>query len=239
MSRQQQAPTNGTGTGGGFRTGVPTIRAATVADVDQVTGVMVDAFLDTPDGPWLIPDRDERRTVYLRYCRALAGFTVADDDSYVEVADIDGEVAAAAIWFDNTRVSVAAAQREEQWQRLTVQACGVYADRFGLLDEVFAAHHPSTPHVYLAWLGVHPARQGAGLGSALLRSWHRDLDEANVPAYLVATSYPARRLYLRCGYADRDPAPFFLPGHGPAMWPMWRDPGTEPHPGGWTSGGSA
>jgi GNAT superfamily N-acetyltransferase len=226
-------------TGHRLRTGVPTIRAATDRDIDQITDVMVAAFLDTPDGPWLVPDRDERRAVYERYCKALTGFTLADDNGYVEVADIDGQIAGAAIWLDYVHVSVAAADWEAQWPPLAANACGDHMPRFLLLDTVFAAHHPTTPHFYLAWLGVHPDRHRTGLGAALLRHRHTDLDDLGVPAYLVATSYPARNLFLRHGYQDHQPAPFFLPDNGPAMWPMWRDPGTTPSAGSWASGGCA
>lgn len=52
------------------------IRQATPADLDQITATLVDAFLDTPDARWLIPDRDARHTVYPRLCAALAGYTL-------------------------------------------------------------------------------------------------------------------------------------------------------------------
>jgi hypothetical protein len=44
----------------------------------------------------------------------------------------------------------------------------------------------------------------------------------------VLTAGPAgtRRRYHRHGYVLRPDAPIRLPGSGPAMWPMWR----EPHP---------
>lgn len=189
------------------------VRIATSADTDQIIEVLVEAFLDTPDAPWLVPDRDERRTIYQRFSRALVGFTL--ERGYIEVTD---PVEAAAVWFDYayTPPDLAA------YDHLRSAACGPYADRFRLLDDTFAAHHPRTPHHYLAWLGVHPDRQCTGLGSALLRHRNERLDTAGLPAYLVATSSGAVDLYARHGYQRRRGTPFFLPDNGPPMWGMWR-----------------
>lgn len=192
-----------------------TIRLATGGDADQITDVLVEAFLDTPDGPWLIPDRDERRAVYERFSRALVGFAL--EHGYVEVTD---RIEAAAVWFDYAYTPPDLAVYEP----LRVAACGVHADRFRLLDDTFATHHPQYPHHYLAWLGVHPDRQCTGLGSALLRHRNERLDVAGLPAYLVATSSGARDLYTRHGYRLSPHMPFFLPDSGPPMWAMVRQP---------------
>lgn len=190
-----------------------TIRLATADDTDQITTVLVEAFLDTPDAPWLIPDRDERRAVYERFSRALIEFTLAY--GYIEVTE---PVEAAAVWFDYAYTPPDLAV----YDKLRSAACGRHADRFRLLDDTFAAHHPRTPHHYLAWLGVRPDRQCRGLGSALLRYRNERLDAAGLPAYLVATSSGAADLYARHGYQRRRGTPFFLPDSGPPMWAMWR-----------------
>jgi len=44
-----------------------------------------------------------------------------------------------------------------------------------------------------------------------------------MPAYLEASTERNRGLYLRHGFADR--GGLRLPGDGPRMWPMWREPG--------------
>ncbi|HEX5493068.1 MAG TPA: GNAT family N-acetyltransferase [Mycobacteriales bacterium] len=87
---------------------------------------------------------------------------------------------------------------------------------------MFEAHHPSEPHHYLAFLAVRPERQGAGLGSALLRHHHARLDRTGVAAYLEASSPRSRELYLRHGYRPRG-EPFTVPD-GTPFWPMWRTP---------------
>jgi GNAT superfamily N-acetyltransferase len=195
---------------------VVTIRPAVPADTDHITRVLAAAFLDTPDGPWLVPNQADRRRVYQRYCTALVDYTL--QYGHIDVTD---SLDAAAVWFDHTQPPPPQAQ--DEYERLRATACGGYADRFRLLDDVFAAQYPSRPHHYLAWLGVHPSRQCRGLGTALLAHRHRQLDAAGLPAFLIATSSGARQLYVRHGYTPPK-APFFLPDSGPPMWPMQREP---------------
>jgi GNAT superfamily N-acetyltransferase len=81
--------------------------------------------------------------------------------------------------------------------------------------------HPAEPHAYLFLIGTRPDRQGAGLGSALLRHVLERCDREGTPAYLEATTAGSRRLYLRHGLAEV--GVIQLPD-GPPMWRMWRDP---------------
>ena len=90
-------------------------------------------------------------------------------------------------------------------------------EAFTILD----AHHPHEPHWYLGFLGVQPALQGLGLGSALLQATLVGVDAAGEPAYLEATSADNRRLYERHGFEVVRELP--LPG-GPSLFAMWREP---------------
>jgi GNAT superfamily N-acetyltransferase len=102
---------------------------------------------------------------------------------------------------------------------------GRWLPRFEAFDAAMEDHHPAgAAHEWLAIIGVHPARQGRGLGSALLAARHRVLDRSGRGAYLEAASPRARDLYLRHGYSLRPGGPLHLPDGGPPMWPMWRDP---------------
>jgi len=77
-------------------------------------------------------------------------------------------------------------------------------------------------------LAVRPDRQGRGTGAALLAAGHAVLDQVpGTPAYLEASSPRALDLYLARGYALLPGAPFHLPGDGPPLWPMWRQPCTR------------
>jgi GNAT superfamily N-acetyltransferase len=77
--------------------------------------------------------------------------------------------------------------------------------------------HIREPHVYVAYVGVAPAGQGRGIGSALLRRVLDRCDADGLPAYLEASSPRNRALYERHGFVTlgelrlRD---------SPPLWPM-------------------
>ena len=89
-----------------------------------------------------------------------------------------------------------------------------------------ARHHPHDPaHWYLDYIGVEPAGQGRGLGSALLAPMLARCDTEGRGAYLNAGSPRSRDLYLRHGFEVR--SEFRLPFGGPPLWRMWREPGAS------------
>jgi hypothetical protein len=71
---------------------------------------------------------------------------------------------------------------------------------------------------------VRPDRQCNGIGSHLLIRSHAFLHTVRTPAYLEATDPRNRELYRRHGYLDLDDDPIVLPGGGPCLFPMWREP---------------
>jgi GNAT superfamily N-acetyltransferase len=83
--------------------------------------------------------------------------------------------------------------------------------------------HPRAPeHWYLEALGTAPPRQGQGLGSALLRPILALCDRDRLGAYLESSSERNRALYERHGF--RVVEVFSMPGGGPGIRRMWRDP---------------
>lgn len=112
----------------------------------------------------------------------------------------------------------------DDYEARPAASAGPHLPRFQTLDRAFAESHPHTPHHHLAFLAVHPSRQGHGLGTLLLRHHHAALDSARRPGYLEASSERSRSLYARHGYRDTG-EPFTLRPDGPQMWPMWREPG--------------
>lgn len=97
---------------------------------------------------------------------------------------------------------------------------------FALFDEM-ARHHPQEPHWYLPMVGVEPARQGRGDGSALIAPVLAGCDAKGVPAYLEATSPRSRTLYARLGFEDMG---VIEVGDCPPIVPMLRRPRQgEPH----------
>ena len=83
--------------------------------------------------------------------------------------------------------------------------------------------HPRRPaHWYLHYLGVVPARQGQGLGGRLLRPLLDRVDAERLPAFLESSTDRSAALYARNGFAVT--GTFDMPGRGPMLRQMWRDP---------------
>jgi GNAT superfamily N-acetyltransferase len=188
------------------------IHLAGLDDVGAVTGTLAEGFLDGDLANWLIPDRRKRRSVYAGYFRIFAEFFLQHGQ-----VDATEDLDAVALWWPVGQLLVLdIPDYDERLAKVTGDAVG----RFKLLDFTMHAHHPTyRPHHYLAFLGVHPDRQGQGLGSALLQHRHQQLDQEATPAYLESTGWRNRGLYERCGY--RLLGPLLVPG-GPTLVPMWR-----------------
>ncbi|HET8684735.1 MAG TPA: GNAT family N-acetyltransferase [Micromonosporaceae bacterium] len=182
-------------------------------DAAVVAALVAEAFESLAVTHWLVPDPAARRTV-------LAADMAILVEHALELGHIDmvEDRSAAAVWFQRGAEPV---PPPPEYERRLAVACGPWSDRFRILDALFEAHKPRAPHHHLALLAVTPARQGTGLGSALLRHHHRYLDRQRIPAYLEASSVRSRYLYRRHGYLA---GPQFTLPEGPPLWPMWREP---------------
>jgi ribosomal protein S18 acetylase RimI-like enzyme len=86
------------------------------------------------------------------------------------------------------------------------------------------SRHPKEPQsYYLAAIGVEPAAQGRGEGSALMEPILARADAEETACYLEASSTRSRALYERHGFVQT--GEIQLPRGGPTIWPMWREPG--------------
>ncbi|MGF1507898.1 MAG: GNAT family N-acetyltransferase [Myxococcota bacterium] len=75
-------------------------------------------------------------------------------------------------------------------------------------------------HLYLAFLGTVPERQGRGHGSRLLQRFVELADERGLPAYLENSNPANTGLYERYGFTTT--REWNLPDHGPRMLGMIR-----------------
>lgn len=190
----------------------PEIVRAEANQAARVAGLLAEAFEPLAVSAWLVSDPDGRRRVLAANFQIFV--ELAFPYGHVEITD---EFDAAAVWFHGSEFPA-----PPDYESRLLDACGQWVDRFRILDEYFAAHHPHEAHHHLAFLGVQPNHQGGGIGSVLMGAHHRRLDEAGIPGYLEASSERARDLYLRHGYRLLG-EPFHLPD-GPPFWPMWREP---------------
>ncbi len=83
-----------------------------------------------------------------------------------------------------------------------VQGAGVI-QRWSAIADALQLHRPLAPHAYLATLGVAPATQRGGVGSALLRHWLAQIDERRERAYLETDRAESAAWYASAGFVAR------------------------------------
>ena len=203
-------------------TSLAQIRHAEPTEAAAVAGLIAEAFHPLAVSRWLVPDDDARARIFPSYFQILVDHALTTGIVYL-AAGGDG----AAVWFPITaRTPLAEPDRYEERLRL---ACGSYTGRFHVLDNLFAAHHPTVSHHYLALIAVRPAAANRGIGGTLLTRHQGTLDRAGLGAYLEAADTRSARLYTRHGYRLQDPGPIHLPDDGPPLRPMWRPPAGPTH----------
>ena len=92
------------------------------------------------------------------------------------------------------------------------------AEVFAVFEQM-GRYHPQEPHWYLPLIGVDPAQQRKGYGSALLQHALRECDRDHAPAYLESSNPANIPLYERHGF--RVLATIQV-GTSPPIFPMLR-----------------
>jgi GNAT superfamily N-acetyltransferase len=186
------------------------VRQAGPADAEGISSALAAAFYEDPVFRWIHPD-DARRAVAVReFFALLVDILAQHDDTWTTTDGVVG----AALWVPYGKEPMSAEQGEMFSARLA-ELAGPDAGRM----QDLVALHPHDPHEYLWFLGVVPAAQGHGIGSALLAPVLERADRAGVPAYLEATSSRNRALYERHGFES---GPEIAVDDSPPLWPMWR-----------------
>jgi ribosomal protein S18 acetylase RimI-like enzyme len=197
-------------------TGAP-IRPATATEFADVGALIALAFHHLGPDSFVVPDPADRPRVMSRFFTLMAEH--AARYGRVDVVHRGDRLEAAAVWFDRTWDVPGPADFEDR----VAELAGPYLDNFAALD-ILDKHEPPEPHWHLQFMAVHPESQNRGLGSALLRRTHADLDAAGIPQYLEATNDENIRLYRRHGYAPMEPFDIRLPD-GTPFYRMWRRAG--------------
>ena len=193
------------------------VRRARPEEHEGLATTLAAAFADDPGWSFVLPFADRERRQRAFFESELAH--LAPDRRDVWVA---GDGAAAAVWAPPGlwRAPFGTVIRQ------TPAMAGVFGRRLalGLRYLLRAEHkHPRKPeHWYLQYLGTEPSSQGQGLGSALLRPVLALCDRDRIGAYLESSSERNRALYERHGFEVVEV--FDIPGGGPDIRCMWRDP---------------
>jgi len=93
-------------------------------------------------------------------------------------------------------------------------------DLLSILEQL-GGFHPSEPHWYLPLIGVDPAYQGKGYGSALMEHALIPCDREKRAAYLESTNAKNIPLYERYGF---ELVAKLEVGSAPPLFPMVRKP---------------
>jgi ribosomal protein S18 acetylase RimI-like enzyme len=188
-------------------------------DFDEVARTLSDAFAVDPHMDWFMRADARRDAARLAFFRVLIRLEAARGR-----IDRPAGGGAAAIWLPFDALAPVGMMAELQMLPMMLRTTGW--SRFNRLMAIRAdmdAHHPmDRPHAYLWFLGVAPAAQGRGVGSALLRAAAARLDAAAHPAYLETGTTRNVALYERHGF--RVISEHKARADAPTMWSMWREP---------------
>lgn len=191
-----------------------TPRTATADDAPLVSRTLARAFDDDPMMRGFFPDDASREAGLSRY------FTTIFTRQYARHAVCERTEAATAFWVppEAQAKAVPDAETVRQLQEILGDRAPLFRDTI----ETAAKHTPQEPHWYLAVIGVDPAAQGQGHGAALLRSGLAKADAAGLPAHLESSKPSNLPLYEHFGFTVREE--LRLPGDGPTLWAMRREP---------------
>jgi GNAT superfamily N-acetyltransferase len=193
------------------------VRDPAAREILHAREALTQAFLDDPMVRYVLPDA-ARRPAALRW---LFGAELRYGVRY-------GRVHTAADG-DAVTVCLAPPNTEMAWGRIIRAGMLAAALALGLRGTTrllafmgfihrMQARLIQAPHWYLLTLGVHPQRQGQGLGSVLLDRTVMEAAVAAFPVYLETTSEMNVRFYARHGFRLLEQAQ--MPRGGPRVWGM-------------------
>lgn len=188
------------------------VHAAAEREQQAVIDVITLAFATDPMARWAYPDPATYLSAMPAAIRAFGGNGFAHGAAHL----VEGGHAA-AMWLppgvhpDAERL---AAISEEH-------VSGPRLDEMSRVFEQMSTYHPHEPCWYLPLIGVDPAMQGRGFGSALLRYALERCDHDGVPAYLESSNPRNIPLYQRHGFEILGS---IQSGRSPTVVPMLRRP---------------
>ncbi len=197
----------------------PAVRLATADDVARLAGVLADAFYEDPPFVWMMPVELKRRSRSRRFFEIELRAVGLARGSIWTTADCAGAVISTPP--GNWRLPPSAALRHGLSY---ARAFGARLPQATALLSRMESRHPRQPHHYIAFVGVAPERQGAGLGTRLMQPTLDRCDEEQLPAYLEATTERNAALYARLGFEQI--AELHYGGTGPLLQ-MLRPPASR------------
>lgn len=193
------------------------VREAGVGEVDAVARVLTRAFVDDPIIHWVFDRASVRQRSSYRFFHWWTSDLI--DQGVTWTSSSGDALGGAAVWALPGQWKSSAVHQLRLVPRV---ATGVMRPVRVIRGITGIEHdHPKEPHLYLALLGVDPAQQGTGLGSALIAQGLQLADEERWPAYLESSNPANLDFYGRHGFAVFEE--IVLP-KGPPVFRMWREP---------------
>jgi ribosomal protein S18 acetylase RimI-like enzyme len=192
------------------------VRPARGDEVPQLAAMLARAFHDDPVTVWFMRSETRRPKYAARFFGWQLHRLLGQEQVHVA-----GDGSAAAVW------ALPGQWRESNWQALRlfvslVPALITHLPVAARGVEQVERLHPPEPHLYLAVLGTDPPAQGRGIGTAVLGPGLELCDREGLPAYLESSKESNVGFYARFGF--RVIGEVRMPGDGPTVWLMWRDP---------------
>jgi GNAT superfamily N-acetyltransferase len=191
-----------------------------VAEAGRVLG---EALMVEPGYAAIIPDEVKRREALVGIlCDGLRH--AVQGRNALGAFGVDGRILGAALWAPpRSATSTPEADQRPATDQPPYLRALTDAQLQGLMayDEACVRHLPDEPVWYLQILGVDPAGQGSGVGSALMRASLEMVNRTGMPAYLETGTERNVRFYQRFGFAVRE-ASLQLAPMGPTHWTMIR-----------------
>ncbi len=199
----------------------PTVLRLEAKQIPEAGRVLARAFRTDPLQAYIFPDVDEsvKRSPTMFSSIVRSGIERAEVWTTTATAGI-------AVWRPPARGAPEEAEHDDANVDRLPELMGHAA--FERLSTFFAAIEPfhleaaPEPHWYLEILGVDPARQGQGIGSALLQPILDRADADGVACYLETANAKNVPFYVARGFAVV--LETIEPGSGLRLWTFRRDP---------------
>lgn len=189
-----------------------TVKIVKGTDRDKAISAVVQGFSADPVARWMYPDSQQYVEHFPTFVKVFAGAAFEHG-----TADCVDGYPATALWLPPTvhpdEKALFTLLQDSVAQRHQAEVFSVF--------EQMDAYHPAEPHWYLPMIGVDPAHQGKGYGSALLKHALARCDGDGKLAYLESTSLESLRLYERHGF---ELLGTIQVGSSPPLFPMVRKP---------------
>lgn len=196
------------------------VRRATPDDMPRLARLFAAVFANDPVFCWLTRTGRSRHAALERFfLRILKSRTLLHGETWLAANGL-----AAAAWVPPySPLSSPSLLDDLRMLPAILRLTGLARlPRGAAMSAAMTKAHPDEPCFYLAFIGVAPRLQGAGLGSLLLNRTLARVDAARAGAYLENSNPRNLKLYERAGFsvtheiiARRDAPPLFA---------MWRPP---------------